>query len=371
MIDKDLVIEKISEEVILNILSQHNITPYQIKNNEIWFKTFCHGGDSHKLCFYRDSKTFYCYTNCGQMSLFTAIMKLLNCSFKEALLLLSENVGVKTRYGFKQKIETYNEDNTKLSVYASLRQKHLLNEKTLPVISDRVLNYFEPNVYYEGWLNEGIKPEVMREFNIRWYELREWIIIPHVNSDGQLVGIRRRTLVLEEIVAKTKYMPLILESVTYSHSLGMNLYGLYQHKEAIIRNRRIVIFEAEKSVMLSHGYYGKEDCSVAVCGFNITMWQFNTIIKLGIGEVVLGFDKDFNELDYSSCDEESENYKEYKRYVNKLLSMAYMFVPYCKTYILWDNDNLLEIKDAPVDKGKNTYEILYKNKIEITSEDKK
>ena len=34
----------------------------------------------------------------------------------------------------------------------------------------------------------------MQVFGIRWYELEKHIIIPHYNINGELVGIRRRSL---------------------------------------------------------------------------------------------------------------------------------------------------------------------------------
>lgn len=38
-------------------------------------------------------------------------------------------------------------------------------------------------------------------------------------------------------------------------------------------------------------------------------------------------------------------------------------------YILWDDQELLNQKDAPFDQGKETLELLMKNKYEITAED--
>lgn len=59
MIDKDYLLETITEEQVLTLLEEFGATPYgAIKENEIWFNTICHGGDSHKLCYYRNSKSF-------------------------------------------------------------------------------------------------------------------------------------------------------------------------------------------------------------------------------------------------------------------------------------------------------------------------
>lgn len=368
MIDKNEIIEKITEDAILNILSQNGIEPFTIKDNEIWFETFCHGGDSHKLCYFRNTKTFYCYTNCGSLSLFNIVMILNNCDFKDSIRYLAGFAGIDCRRGFNKK-QVKPKDN---EIYLSLRKRKSQSPETLklPTYSSAVLDYFEPDMFYEGWIKEGISPQTMHDFDIRWYELKQSIIIPHTDSFGSLVGIRRRTLNDDELAAKRKYMPLILEGVQYSHPLGLNLYGLYQNKAAIQRQKKIFIFEAEKSVMLSHTFYGNNDCSVAVCGFNISAYQMKEILKLGVEEVVLCFDKDFDENDYADMSDTSPEYLKYKHYVKKILSMAYKFVPYCKTYVIWDTEHLLDIKDSPVDKGKEVFEQLYKTKIEINTDNR-
>lgn len=133
-------------------------------------------------------------------------------------------------------------------------------------------------MFYQGWLDEGISIETMQKFNIRWYEKEKHIIIPHYNFNGELIGIRRRSL--QEKDKDNKYMPEIIESVQYSHSLNLNLYGLNMHIKGILKTKKIVIVESEKSVMLAHDYYGEDAFVVATCGFNISNWQRDMILSL-------------------------------------------------------------------------------------------
>ena len=44
-------------------------------------------------------------------------------------------------------------------------------------------------------------------------------------------------------------MPITIGDTIYKHRLQFNLYGLYQHKEAIQKYRRVVIFESELSLL--------------------------------------------------------------------------------------------------------------------------
>ena len=47
------------------------------------FTSICHGGNSSKLYYYF-TKRFYCYSNCGAMSVYDLIMKVKDCDFKNA-----------------------------------------------------------------------------------------------------------------------------------------------------------------------------------------------------------------------------------------------------------------------------------------------
>ena len=229
-----------------------------------------------------------------------------------------------------------------------------------------ILNYFEDDVFYQGWIEEGITIETMKLFNIKWYEGQKHIIIPHYNVEDKLIGIRRRSL--QEQDKDNKYMPEIIEGVQYTHSLNFNLYGLNKHIVGIKKTKKIVIVESEKSVMLAHDYYGEDAFVVATCGFNISNWQRDMILSLGVEEVMLGYDKDFIPTDFENSGENDLEYKKYQRYVTRLYSLAYKFVAYCRTYILWDFDSLLQKKDSPFDRGKEVLEKIMKDKILVSTE---
>jgi len=370
LIDKDYLLENITEENILNILADFNITPYKTKDNEIWFTTVCHGGDSHKLCYFRDSKTFYCYTNCGFMNIFSFLMKIIHGEFTDALKLVAKELGINNRYGFNT--QNYNKDIRKefstINKYLSIRRKKHKKLINLPKINNpNILNYFENNVFYQGWIDEGISISTMQKFGISWYESRKSIIIPHKNINGEIVGIRRRSLLEED--KDNKYMPLILEGEVYSHSLNMNFYGLWEHLKGIKKFKKVLIVESEKSCMLSQEYYGDDAFVIATCGFNISNWHRNLLLKLEVREVILGFDKDFKILEFNEYDEDDPEYLKFQRYVNRINSLAQKFTPFFTTYVLWDLDGVLDIKQSPLDRGKKILEYLMKHKIEITTND--
>ena len=366
MMDKEFLLEKITEEQILEIIG---VPPVKITEKEMWFQTVCHDGDSNKLCYFRDSKSFCCYTNCGYMNLFDFIMHKDNCDFSEAVSNVAKIVGYSGRSGIGI-CTSKSKDEKDLDRYLSLRRKKKKDRVEIPVIDDSILNYFDKNICYSGWLDEGISPEAMQEFGISYYWLDSYIIIPHRNSQGQLIGIRRRSLREEDVNGGCKYMPLILEGRQFAHPLGLNLYGLYECKEAIKKHKKVVLVEAEKSVLLSKTYYGDESFTVATCGFNISQAQIDLLLELGVNECILSCDKDYDPVDFEDMDENNPEYKAFERYRKRILSLAHKLTPYFTVYVLWDNTRILEGKKcSPFDEGKEKLEELMRRKELIIEEE--
>ena len=121
------------------------------------------------------------------------------------------------------------------------------------------------------WIEEGITPEVLERANIRYYPTEEQIIIPHYDANGELIGVRGRTLGQEEAKIYGKYRPLRANNQLYNHPLGLNLYNFNNAKENIKRTGVAVIFEGEKSVLKAQSYFGIDsDIYVACCGSSIS-----------------------------------------------------------------------------------------------------
>lgn len=365
MSELSILINKLDKNIIKLIMSDLGATLYQEKPDELWYDTICHHGDSHKLCYYDETHTFHCYTNCGQMSIINLIMKVKNYNFPQAVAYFKKFLGSNySRKGFKTTRETtedfqiFNKNKDDLA-YINKKENDLQNLNITKFYDENILNYFEEK-YYTGWINEGISEESMYKFGIKWYELEKHIIIPHRNIDGKLIGIRRRSFQNKDI--KNKYMPEIIEQKDYSHSLGLNLYGIYENQEAIKKVRKAVIVEGEKSVLLSDTYYGNKSIAVATCGFNISEWQINALRELGVNEVYLAFDKDYDLMNFrNKYSESSKEYKDCERYLERLNSLSQKMLRNFIVYIIIDRKNLLQIKDSPFDRGKEIYEELKKD----------
>ena len=382
MLKAEELLELVTPEIVIDIMAENGSKLYdrtidsKTGQSLLWFRTICHGGDSHKLCFFTESKDFYCYTNCGRMTFYNFIKQIKDLKdnqFYEAVLDVAQKVG-KEAFTNTDRIGIQDPDAPKeiredINAMDKILECRAGNKKAVSIsnyYNPNILKYFDENTFYQGWIDEGISIETMRKFGIRWYEFQKHIIIPHYNINGDLVGIRRRSLKPED--KDNKYMPEYLEGIMYDHPLGLNLYGLYENQKAIKKYKRAVIVEGEKSVLLSDTFYGNKSCAVATCGFNISDWQLNALLKLGVEEIYLGFDKDFDDRKINIYKKDEKTWKDYNRYVNRLQSLASRISPYCDVYLLKDTKGLLDLKDSPFDKGKSVYEKLVKAKKRITTE---
>ena len=377
MLEAKEVLKQVTPDVVVEIMQEHGTTVFKETVDTAsgqrcyWFQTICHGGDSHKLCYFSESRDFFCYTNCGKMPFWNFIMRIQELKeneFHKAVQYVAQKVGYSSysRQGFNQQTKEIRQELSELEDRTEQKKNRNQNREVVnKVYNPGVLEYFDPYTFYKGWIDEGISIKSMYKFGIRWDEWRKHIIIPHYNMYGELVGIRRRSLDPKDV--KNKYMPEILEGVTYEHALNFNLYGLYENLESIKKQKRVLIVEAEKSVLLSDTYYGKNSVAVATCGFNISSWQLNTLLKLGVEEVTLGFDKDYDFTKSAVYRQNDAEWKGFQAFRNRLHSLCERIAPYCNVYISIDKKGLLQLKDSPLDRGKETFEKLMKLRIPITT----
>ena len=371
MSDSKKLLELINEDVIIDIMKENGSDLYSITTDQrtqqkcLWFQTICHGGDSHKLCFFCGTKDFYCYTNCGKMSFFEGIKRIRNARdsdfYEKVFLYIAKKVGYKTNKNLEEnrigifernKNNQYREEISRIESF--LEKENRISEDYIEKIYDsKILNYFDNNTFYQGWIDEGIKIETMKKYQISWYEFQKHIIIPHFNINGELVGIRRRSLKPEDI--KNKYMPEYLEGILYEHPLGLNLYGLNFNKEKIKKIKTVIIVEAEKSVLLSDSYFGKDSYTVATCGFNISDYQINLLYDLGVERIYIGFDKDFDLRKENIYKRDDVVYKKFLFYKERLYTLGKRISKIFDTYLIIDKNEILDIKDSPFDKGKNNF----------------
>ena len=101
--------------------------------------------------------------------------------------------------------------------------------------------------------------------------------------------------------------------------------------------------------------FGQEnDISVAVCGSSLISHQVQLLRELGVEELIIGFDKQFQQI----------NDDEFKRWTKKLINIHKKYSPYLTISFLFDKENnLLSYKDSPTDKGKEIFLELFERRI--------
>lgn len=323
---------------------------YKEVNNAYVLRTVCHnhqdGVGSEKLFVYfnEESVVFHCYTRCGSMGLEQFIEKYRDCNHFEAKRLVDEILDRSSINGFndlyKEELET---------PFATKKKKVFKINKA---IDDSVLNCFYP-IPYGGWIDENISYRTQKKFGIRFDIVHNAIIIPQLNEDGQLVGVRRRTLNEFDIDREGKYKPVYINGRWLNADTSTILYGLLENKENIKRSKKAIVFEAEKSVMQLDTFYNGTASAVALYGSNMSDYQANLLRKLGVEELIVALDKEY------------QNEHEYRTYLKVLVKKFQKFQSFFTvTFILDDFDSsLLDYKDSPSDHGKETFEKLLRKRI--------
>lgn len=341
------IVSNLDTERIIALMERLGAERYIDTSRAVIFPTICHNpiGDasSMKLYYYKDNKIFVCYTECGTMSIFKLLEHYYEVNqieydwYEDIYDLVIGCSNFSQREGF-EKVE-----------YKA--QKDLFAPRgkiELPVFSEGVLDCFQ-KIYPSEWLNEGISRGAMDKFDIRYSISQRKIVIPHRDGDGNLVGIRGRALDEWEIENLGKYRPIKIEQTWYTHKLSMNLYGLFENKENIKRNRICYLFEAEKSVLQMEDF-NRPNCAVAVCGSNFNKFQLNLLLKYcDPAEVVICFDKEQVEGDDT--------------YFNKLYSICQKYSNYCQFSFVYDRQSLLHQKDSPSDRGQAVFEKLLSRRV--------
>lgn len=322
---------------------------YEEVNNAYVLRTVCHNKDgtgSKKLFVYfnDESVVFHCYTHCGSMTLEKFIERYRALNYYDTKRLIDEILD-RSLNGFDH---LYKEDALENPFVRKDKKTFKVNQ----VADDSVLNSFY-QIPYGGWIEENISAKTQEKFGIRFDVVHNAIIIPQLNENGQLVGIRRRALNEFDIEQNGKYKPIFAKDGWYNADSSTILYGLFENKDNIIRSKKVIVFEAEKSILQLDTFYDGKAPAVALFGSNMSDYQADLLRKLGAEELIVALDKEY------------QNEREYKTYLKVLIKKFQKFQPFFTiTFVLDDfNSSLLGYKDSPSDHDKETFEKLLRKRI--------
>ena len=361
MLDSAQVKERLTTDDIVKIccsLQEDDTVFYDSQEHPIFNTCLDHeGGDSWKLFYYPETKLFHCFTGDGETyDIFELIKRFKNVDFRTAFQFVVDFFGLKTQ-GFEDREATELTDDWDIfQRIQDFAQKETAT-RTEDAIHENLLEYFYPLAAPLEWQREGISPAVMRTYGIRVDSALHKIIIPHRDAEGHLIGIRGRSFNPFDVDGGKKYMPVMIENDIYRHSLGKNLYGLFENKDTIRKIKKAFVVEAEKSVLQLATMYGISNCfAVATCGNSFSSEQMDLLLKLGVEEIILGYDRDF--LGGKGAPDTME-------YEAKLLKIVSPLLPYANVSVVMDYEHLTQHKDSPTDRGREIFEKLYHQRIKL------
>lgn len=361
--DKDEIKEKLTVDMVFDIVQEFGGDPHMTSFGFI-SATICHnppGQGSHKLYYYENTKLFKCYTGCDEyFDIFELLMKIKLLAQPDSSWGLYNSVcWVAARYGWGPTIAE--EDGVPNLIGWEIFKKYEKFENVNAGPQIATLDEFDPSILnnlaypiIDEWLEEGITQEVMERNLIGYYPTGEQITIPHFDVNGRFIGLRGRALGEEEADMYGKYRPLIIGKQMYNHPLGLNLYNFNNSKSNIERIKKAVVFEGEKSCLLYQSYFGANaDISVACCGSSISTVQMTMLLNSGAEEVIIAFDKQFQEVGDA----------EFKLLVRNLRNIHKKYSPFTTISFLFDKEDKMPYKASPIDCGAETFIEMYKNRI--------
>lgn len=196
---------------------------------------------------------------------------------------------------------------------------------------------------YQDWVDEGVPYKIQAKYQVGFDIMTERVIFPIRNRLGGLVGVKGRYIGSRNIDDKYRYL--------YPVQMNQEWFNLNNAEKYIIEQNEVIVVESEKSVMKLEGI-GIHN-SLAISSSNLSETKINILYRLGEDvNIVIGYDKDmFVERDKQMA---------MKRELNRLKNN--------NVQILHDRNNLLDKKDAPIDKGKDVWHNLYDNRIVFKGE---
>ena len=201
--NKDTLKENLSIEEVFDLVSELGGEP--IMGNDLFTaRTICHGGDSHKLYYYDNTKLFHCYTECGDASfdIYDLVVRvnknagIQNFSLSKAISFVARYFGYTAEtFEFEDNKDTI-EDWKIINNFKRNKEQNTKQKIELKIYDDKILKHL-PHPHIIPWEKENISFEVMQSRGICYDPLNEGIVIPHYDINGNLIGIRERTLIKE------------------------------------------------------------------------------------------------------------------------------------------------------------------------------
>lgn len=271
---------------------------------------------------------FHCMSCDVGGSLLQWMMQIEKMSFKDALAKIGSMTGTDLKN--LQKCDA-------LIFYKSIKEN-----KEQPVVEREILppETMErfANEIPEEWVEEGIRPDIMKRYGIRIDKRGNRIVYPVYDSNYRLIGVKGRTRF-------KNYKEMHIQKYMNYTKVGAVDYfvGMKENETEIRKENRVIIFEGIKSGMKVEGWGVKAWLASETSWLNDA--QVKLLLKLRVRDVTIAFDKDV-------C-------------LKKIKECTAMLSRFTNVYAIIDRGNLLDEKMSPCDKGREVWEELYANRVRL------
>ena len=300
------------------------------KNGEWWGLSCFKSENTPSFSVRNDPPVFYDYSSGIGGNVFTFVRYYNNCGAKEAVDILNKYAGIEGN------VVVPREKMSATKVFKKYKKPLTrVKESKATILSDDYMDRYEKrDDKLAAWRSEGISNASMEKFQVRYGGFSDRLVYPIRDVHGKIVNVGGRTL-------DPQWKEKKLRTYCYFHSWGTlnTIYGLAENMDEILRKKEIILFEGCKSVLLADTW-GIRNCG-AILTSHLSPFQMKILAKLGC-RVVFALDKDVRIR-------EDHNIQKLKNYVQ---------VEY-----LWDYEDLLSEKDAPVDKGVEVFMKLYEKRL--------
>lgn len=312
---------------IVEFISQYvDLTP---KNDEFWGLSPFKEEKTPSFSVRREIGQWYDFSSGQGGNVYHFVQRYFKCSSSEAVEILKKYAG------YEGEVIVPDKKLASTMIFKKFLEKKPTGKQSSGVILSKTCmeKYQKDDSKLEKWQSEGISRASLDKFQVFYDPFSNRLVYPIRNVNGDIVNIGGRTL-------DPQYKEKKLRKYTYFYSWGTieTIYGLYENREAIKNKREIILFEGCKSVLLADTW-GIHNTG-AILTSHLSKNQMKILARLGC-TVVFALDKDVNIR-------EDKHIAKLKQYVN--------------VYYIYDFQNLLDAKDAPVDKGKEVFQKLYDEK---------
>lgn len=306
---------------LLNELEMKN--PHWVSHNQIqcgW--TLSSSGKSTLVEFSEDNVTYYRFSTGSGGDIISLVQQKLDRPFIDAIKFI--------RKFYEGDFTTTKESNTKrMSELDRLLYVKKCPEPCYEILDDTILGEYKPSQLF---LADGILLSTQYKFNI-WYEdFGNRICLNWRDYNGFLIGSVGRLDQRKVFADQQKYLPTLINFKKSDHIFGIDI-----NKEHIKKAKKIVIFEAEKSVMQAYSM-GFRLCGAVGHAF-MAVNQLKVLQYLGVKEI------------FFALDEGLENTEEIIRKLKTLIDTnGFDFQVYC----IIDRNNSIMLKhskNSPSDLG--------------------